>query len=513
MCESLSNSGELSLRWYGTVLPYFCARVYGRFLVLARAAWELCGSGGERVEADYAIGIMAKKQSFSFPILEIKDITSYLLADAGIVLEEQHLVKPTMEAVWPVYENLVVIVMGMTREELHQPAFHVMEKLRYPELHEEFVGNLATIPAIRKLMAVTGVHDFSMMDLFKPESKRTITNLSAIINLLKFKLGKEFASAPVLEKRDRTLALIEQTEERLAALNTEIEAIEADRRAQQPAVQLLETETKELHQEIQVLNKQHGAINTDIRALKQEGVAVADEISAEKFSLLQLKDEQERLKSQIVQSPQKLQRSLAEKKATLISTKASAEESQQLLNFWKDKLEAYSKAEKKLKKLLGMLDEIDKLWIKQKATIKEKKAFKAQVKSIEEEIESLDTELSQLKFQEKHWQDLMEKLEQQGPKKLQEAKRELNESKASCLPVLARIEERGAAILKAEEQVKEIREKLDVMHKKKDNTIARGEATVQKIMKEMLHRYRTLLELGPAELAAISAPSARQNGG
>ena len=37
------------------------------------------------------------------------------------------------------------------------------------------------------------------------------------------------------------------------------------------------------------------------------------------------------------------QRSLAEKKATLISTKASAEESQQLLNFWKDKLEAYSK--------------------------------------------------------------------------------------------------------------------------------------------------------------------------
>jgi desulfoferrodoxin (superoxide reductase-like protein) len=37
------------------------------------------------------------------------------------------------------------------------------------------------------------------------------------------------------------------------------------------------------------------------------------------------------------------QRSLAEKKATLISTKASADEAQQLLNFWKDKLEAYNK--------------------------------------------------------------------------------------------------------------------------------------------------------------------------
>ena len=41
----------------------------------------------------------------------------------------------------------------------------------------------------------------------------------------------------------------------------------------------------------------------------------------------------------------------------------------------------------------------DLQWIKQKATVKERKAFKAQVKSIEEEIESLDTELFQLTFQ------------------------------------------------------------------------------------------------------------------
>lgn len=54
---------------------------------------------------------------------------------------------------------------------------------------------------------------------------------------------------------------------------------------------------------------------------------------------------------------------------------------------------------------------------------------------------------------EQHWLDLTEKLEQQGPKRLQEAKRELNETKANCLPLLARIDERGAALLKAEEQV------------------------------------------------------------
>ena len=54
-------------------------------------------------------------QHFSFPMLLPEEITSYLIADAGIVLEERHLLKPTTEAVWPVYENLVLNIMGMTR--------------------------------------------------------------------------------------------------------------------------------------------------------------------------------------------------------------------------------------------------------------------------------------------------------------------------------------------------------------------------------------------------------------
>lgn len=54
-------------------------------------------------------------QQFSFPILERKEILSYVLVDAGIALEEQNLVKPTCEVIWPVYENLALNIMGKTR--------------------------------------------------------------------------------------------------------------------------------------------------------------------------------------------------------------------------------------------------------------------------------------------------------------------------------------------------------------------------------------------------------------
>lgn len=61
------------------------------------------------------------KMQFSFPVLERKEILSCLSADAGITLEEQHLVKPSMETVWPVYESLVLNIMGITRCDAYSP--------------------------------------------------------------------------------------------------------------------------------------------------------------------------------------------------------------------------------------------------------------------------------------------------------------------------------------------------------------------------------------------------------
>jgi hypothetical protein len=54
--------------------------------------------------------------------------------------------------------------------------------LEYRELREESGGVLACIGAISKKMAVTVVAVCSTMDIFTPESKRTVANLSAIID-------------------------------------------------------------------------------------------------------------------------------------------------------------------------------------------------------------------------------------------------------------------------------------------------------------------------------------------
>jgi hypothetical protein len=55
-------------------------------------------------------------QAYSFPILDRREIVAYLLESGiGLELEEQQLLKPTMEVIWPLYESLVHSLMGISR--------------------------------------------------------------------------------------------------------------------------------------------------------------------------------------------------------------------------------------------------------------------------------------------------------------------------------------------------------------------------------------------------------------
>lgn len=61
-------------------------------------------------------------------------------------------------------------------------------------------------------------------------------------------------------------------------MNSEVETIEAERRAQQPAVKALEAENKELERRMQIANKQHGTLQSQIRCLKQDANTVSDAV-------------------------------------------------------------------------------------------------------------------------------------------------------------------------------------------------------------------------------------------
>eukprot|EP00850_Spirogloea_muscicola_P008205 SM000043S15833 [mRNA] locus=s43:415710:421088:+ [translate_table: standard] len=101
---------------------------------------------------------------FTFPEITRKEILA-CMGDLEVPLSDGDLLKPTMEAIRPVYESVVTLLMGISREELHQPVFSAIDALEFPELHEESIACLAFNRAVTKLMYVAGVEDFTLRDL------------------------------------------------------------------------------------------------------------------------------------------------------------------------------------------------------------------------------------------------------------------------------------------------------------------------------------------------------------
>ncbi|KAG6541343.1 hypothetical protein Mapa_017286 [Marchantia paleacea] len=426
--------------------------------------------------------------SLTFPDLETKQIVM-LMKELGVNLEEKNLLNPTSEIMWPLYETVAQNLLGISREELQQPAFNVLCKLEYSELHEESVCSIASWRIIRQLMFAAGVTDFTFRDLIKPDSRRTIRNLSGLINYARFRAEREDKLAVLQDESllDTKLQLEDDIEE----VKREIAAIEAEKKGQIPAVQALEAETHELWQDVSALNKRQSVFQSEIRALKQELNSINDAISGQKYMLQQAKQEESDLRGQIVQSPEKLQRSIEEQKIILEKTEIAVEEARKSLNRWEQKLDSFSKAEKKVLKYLGRLEEAQKLLTTQKTATKQVKALKAKIKADEEEERHQNTKLAELTLKGDHCQELIDNAERLNLSKTEEQERSLEEVKERYSQLIKRQQE--ADLPKKEAQVQYLISQIAKIFNTKEEVIRSFREEIAGIQQQVLVYYRAIL--------------------
>lgn len=99
--------------------------------------------------------------TYSFPVLQNHEIIMSL-SDMNLTITEEGLNKPTYELCRPLYESLVQLMVGVTREEMQQPVFSAIDAIEFPELHDESIPAMAFIRNLFKLMRACGVQDFNL---------------------------------------------------------------------------------------------------------------------------------------------------------------------------------------------------------------------------------------------------------------------------------------------------------------------------------------------------------------
>eukprot|EP00967_Tisochrysis_lutea_P007841 scaffold9359_cov21-Tisochrysis_lutea.AAC.1 len=89
-----------------------------------------------------------------------------------VALDANQLAKPSYEVVRCVFEQIVIMLTGVTREELTQPVFTAMDAFEYPELHDESIPTNNFFRLLSKLMVASGVKDFSWRVRACPQGNR-----------------------------------------------------------------------------------------------------------------------------------------------------------------------------------------------------------------------------------------------------------------------------------------------------------------------------------------------------
>jgi kinetochore protein Nuf2 len=127
---------------------------------------------------------------FLFPLLKTSEILD-CMAELGIDISKAELAEPHRhkEKLKKVFTMLLEMCCGVDSEKDLNPSQQALDKaatMGYPELHDVST-DVKLFRLLRNCLHTYGVHDFSWKDLHAPNNKRLRYQLSAFINMAKFR--------------------------------------------------------------------------------------------------------------------------------------------------------------------------------------------------------------------------------------------------------------------------------------------------------------------------------------
>ncbi|KAJ6691078.1 MEMBRALIN/KINETOCHORE PROTEIN NUF2 [Salix koriyanagi] len=239
---------------------------------------------------------------FEYPILSRADMITILAESQIAAVIENDLKNPTPDFVSDIYTRLLVYLDLLHEEDGGQVEFAALEQLENPHYHVGAILNFC-------------LHKDSKMNELRP-------------------IGEELS---LLDEQRR------EFDDKISQLNAEIAEYNDARERELPLVQEVEGKVKELRQRIGDLNNHQMSQRATYRKLKEMSTEMDGEISRAEFELVQSVQENANLRSKIVQSPDKLQRALEEKKSVREDARSAERLAMQSFQAKTDVLELYTK--------------------------------------------------------------------------------------------------------------------------------------------------------------------------
>ncbi|XP_062213010.1 kinetochore protein NUF2 homolog [Phragmites australis] len=337
------------------------------------------------------MGAEKMASNFSFPEMKAAQIAE-ALHSYGIApnanLRAEDIASPHPNLLPAVLSLFLVTIAG---EDLDQQlGFEALEALDNPEHHLGALRAMRLYQKAREFLESIRFGGFTLRDLLRPDPLRVRLVLSAIINYLHFRDDRLSLLQPIVDEFPDSDERGAELRARIAEHQKTIEDLKRKEQMEEPIIQQLEAEVNSLKQKIQEYNKQQMALRGKAKVIEDRKEGILSKVSQADFELMKQTQENSKLLSKVVQSPEKLQRALEEKKAARAELKNLEKMMMQNVQEKNNTLEMYTKSCEKLLKHSSRISALQEQTNAAKIAEKEVKAFKVKISDQSVEMLALD---------------------------------------------------------------------------------------------------------------------------
>ncbi|KAJ3990031.1 Nuf2 family-domain-containing protein [Lentinula detonsa] len=250
----------------------------------------------------------------TYSLMSIPDIVDSL-GVWGLTVEEDRLMRPTPEFVEFVFCACLAQVTGINREDLIEPAQEALTTSSIEEKDNIYLSALThnlLCYHLTRFANAARVDDFSAYDISRPTKDRTLLLLSAFINFVKF--TEQLCNPFVNELASRSDALLverDQISGKLAQVQKRIQELKAKRDEDEPLCQELRAKNKQLGDFVLQTKVAQQAVMQEVDLLKEEKTRLMERKEYIQRELEAASDANKRIKGRIVQSPERVKRSIS----------------------------------------------------------------------------------------------------------------------------------------------------------------------------------------------------------
>lgn len=453
-------------------------------------------------------------EEYSYPLLKVDEILP-CLTELGINVTKDDLNNPTPFVVTNIFNKLIEMLLNQTTEDAKQPEFKDLDKFEDPGMHDESVGTISFVHGCEKLMATSGVVDFSLRDLiiepkhgFISEPKRLKRFISAAINFAKYREEKLGFATEITERADALAAQKEEAEYEWRRVMTDLSAAQAVRNQEAPEAERLADINKEMVTTVNALYEKQNAVHAQMTATKEEADRWKDEQRETKLQVIDAKEEVEKLRSNIVtpaeaerlqQDQLALQQAHAHEKENLRQAEQNCCESSV-------QLEAVERAEREMEaveraqqdceaeahKLLGLQDGLK--------DAKEREHRDDAAKAEQKQKADMN------KKREQREQERVAKLQRDHQKKLKDADGRIEEYRQQLRSLGSARSQDAERTVENNREIRELKEKLASARMKHDEDTLRVKQLQQQLAAQVQAYHQELLKA----MRQVSATQAQQ---